>query len=882
MKTNFTIFRLLAVAFVLASSIVNAFSQQTRDQVFIGARPMAMGETFVAIADDGTAIYWNPAGLPYLRKYEINFAYANLLGVGVDNAYLSLFAPVTRRFVLGADWFRLGFDDVANDLGLEFSQNIFHFSFACKLLENLSIGANFKYVNMDGSEDQVAVGKANGTGYDVGLLFSPSDWLGAPFDKLRFGVMVHDVTDTDVTFDNGVSDTILKRNIRYGISYRPLNNLVVGLDLDDRLHVGAEYWLFNTLALRGGWQKDQHTSEGAIFSFGLGLARNLPALERVQTNYAFMDHPASLNTNQFSAGIAFDLFLELIEIEKVEMDDVYASQYKYHSKTSIGKAYVKYNGKTVLKNCKIGTSILPYSDLATGILDLMPGDSLCILPIRAVFAPSVLDAQQTTTPLVATFRISYLSGGRERHAFLTSELTLHKRGTIDWSKGTAQAAAFIDPSDENVNAVAKNILKKYEDDPGAAIPGEENLSQAMQIFNALGEMGIYYEKDPENPYAKAYKSLDKIYYPVETLQRKKGDCDDTSILYAALLESCDIPTALVAVPGHLLMMLDTGILESDRENLLPEASIYYPFNGSFWIPVETTLLADKSFLNAWRAGIQRLRSAKLEEVIEVRRAWRTYQPAILPKQAVADLNLIIGRNGQDPTQATAMIKKEAEAQLTELEQELAQHPDDLNLRKKLALKYARWRWRGDRLNLAKAQYREILALSADAVDSFAVYNDLANIYLLQEKTRLDSANIFYEHALKIARRISSPDTSGIHLNRGTLLLAMDGDTLAAKIYGLVVKDSTDLKGIRNAERYLQFKLIAPNDSVRADAKPKRPPKRVDRKKVGPKISGNKIVRGDRGARGEEIKLAVETAPKNISGWEIDDVFYWALKPRDDK
>ena len=34
-----------------------------REQIFVGTRPLGMGEAFVAVADDGSAIYWNPAGL---------------------------------------------------------------------------------------------------------------------------------------------------------------------------------------------------------------------------------------------------------------------------------------------------------------------------------------------------------------------------------------------------------------------------------------------------------------------------------------------------------------------------------------------------------------------------------------------------------------------------------------------------------------------------------------------------------------------------------------------------------------------------------------------------------------------------------------------------
>lgn len=37
----------------------------------VGARTMGMGGTFLGIADDSTALYWNPAGLAQIRKFEL-------------------------------------------------------------------------------------------------------------------------------------------------------------------------------------------------------------------------------------------------------------------------------------------------------------------------------------------------------------------------------------------------------------------------------------------------------------------------------------------------------------------------------------------------------------------------------------------------------------------------------------------------------------------------------------------------------------------------------------------------------------------------------------------------------------------------------------------
>ncbi|MFQ5627397.1 MAG: hypothetical protein ACE5I1_01450 [bacterium] len=859
--------------FWLILSAPNGFCRQARDNVFIGARQAAMAETFVAIADDGTAIYWNPAGLPALRKYEINVAYANLFGLDLQNTYVSLFAPITRRFVLGADWFRLGFNDIEDGLGLDFSQNVFHFSAAFKLSDFFSLGGNIKVVDMSGSEDNVSVGKASGTGYDLGLLFSPDDRFGALLEKLRFGIMFHDLTNTGVRFDNGATDTIFKRNIRYGAAFKPVNNLTLGVDFDDRIHFGGEFLLFNTLALRGGVQKDLHTSEGAMFSFGVGVSQKAPGFDRVRANYAFSDNSTRLNTSQFSAGIAFDLFPDLIEIVGVEIDDLYASQYKYHSKHPIGKVYVKFNGKQELE-CAIEGSIFKYADRGYIYKKVLAQrDSLYELPVRAVFAPSTLQVSETT-PLVAYLSVSYSSGDRPKREQAPGGLfRLYKRGVIDWAKGNEQAAAFIDPADTTIHAFALAIARQIAgaSEPFFAIPDHQNFSVALHIFNALAEMGVSYREDPDSPYSLHAQGIDLIYYPLETLMRKKGDCDDTSVLLAALLENRGIPTALVALPGHLLMMFDSGIPENDRSKLFPIEDWYYPWRGSYWVPVETTLLNQHSFVQAWRVGREKLRTQKVEEIVSVREAWQTYEPASPPVEGMRGQMTSKGQNGQDPAQDVAALKALAEAELKKLEQQVASNPNDLALRKQLALKYARWPWRGEKLALANTQYREILIRTSDPVDRVAAYNDMANIALLREKANLALADSLYLRAFGIASRIASADTTGIYLNRGTLFLAIGQDSTAATLYALAVEDSSKL-GL--AEHYLGFDFGAVEDSARA-APGNKKKKRVTKRRVKSGVGrGAKISKSKR-KRGEQVRLASRKTTE-ISGWEIEDVFFWAI------
>ena len=71
-------FSLLTAAILLAAGIATA--QDVEDQLeynFLGAgaRANGMGDAFVAVADDATAIFWNPAGLFLLDRPETSFGF---------------------------------------------------------------------------------------------------------------------------------------------------------------------------------------------------------------------------------------------------------------------------------------------------------------------------------------------------------------------------------------------------------------------------------------------------------------------------------------------------------------------------------------------------------------------------------------------------------------------------------------------------------------------------------------------------------------------------------------------------------------------------------------------------------------------------------------
>ena len=70
----------LLLYILIMSSVV-----MSQDQLFVGTRPLGMGGAFIAVADDGNTITWNPAGLPRLRRKEFTSSYADLYAMNITH-----------------------------------------------------------------------------------------------------------------------------------------------------------------------------------------------------------------------------------------------------------------------------------------------------------------------------------------------------------------------------------------------------------------------------------------------------------------------------------------------------------------------------------------------------------------------------------------------------------------------------------------------------------------------------------------------------------------------------------------------------------------------------------------------------------------------------
>lgn len=171
----------------------------------VGARGLAMGSAQVASVSDGTAGYWNPAGLTGVRDVpNINAMHAEYFsGIGKYD-YASIAMPLSgNKRTFGVTAIRFGVDDIPNTLFLvepdgtinynnikSFSSSdyAFLFSLGQRLREsenkNVHFGINAKVIHRSVG----TFAKAWGFGLDAGLQIQANGW--------KFGFVGRDITTT--------------------------------------------------------------------------------------------------------------------------------------------------------------------------------------------------------------------------------------------------------------------------------------------------------------------------------------------------------------------------------------------------------------------------------------------------------------------------------------------------------------------------------------------------------------------------------------------------------------------------------------------------------------------------------------------------------------
>ena len=177
----------LALAALIASPASAQFSlgQQrvgtssgTFLRIGVGARAVGLGESFVAVANDPTAIFWNPAGLASMQRQEVALNHVSWPG-DVNYEHLAYVLPVRR--LGGSLGFQLGVLSTQIEETTElkpfgtgrtfsYSDMVVGASYARRWTDKLLVGAGAKYIREDlGSQINGPVTRA--VLFDMGSIY---------------------------------------------------------------------------------------------------------------------------------------------------------------------------------------------------------------------------------------------------------------------------------------------------------------------------------------------------------------------------------------------------------------------------------------------------------------------------------------------------------------------------------------------------------------------------------------------------------------------------------------------------------------------------------------------------------------------------------------
>lgn len=278
-----------------------------------GARGVGMGDAFVAVASDATALYYNPAGITQSGAGEIHFSHTQWL-VELNHEFAAATWPLSESDAVGLSFTSLHTPDMQVTTETQPMGTGRYFSFgdfavgatyARKLTNQFSFGATVKYV-----EETIDVLKMRALLVDLGTLYATG--LGS----LRFAVAVTNfggqvspagsvapLTGEPVTgFQQYSPPTLFK----IGFAYEPLQDEIHRLttsiqlnhpnDNSENVGLGLEYAYKEIFLVRAGYKinvDEESISAGAGVRIPLSIART-------EFDYAFANFGRLGGVHRFS------------------------------------------------------------------------------------------------------------------------------------------------------------------------------------------------------------------------------------------------------------------------------------------------------------------------------------------------------------------------------------------------------------------------------------------------------------------------------------------------------------------------------------------------------------------------------------------------------
>ena len=269
-------------------------------KIGVGSRASAMGDAFVAVANDASALYWNPAGLSQFKDDQLLFSH-NMWVVDINHDFVGAVYHMDETNTFGVSFTSLSMQDMPVTTEFQpfgtgeyfgYSDMALAVSYSRKMTDQFSFGGTVRYI-----EETLDKLKMRGVMIDLGTYY----WTG--LGTTRFAVAVSNFGNQ--LAPDGQVVLIGKRSnsqwqafspptvFRIGFAFEPyeneFNKITASIQLNhpndnsENVSTGVEYSWKNTFYLRGGYK---FNVEEQNYSFGAGVYVPV-SIANVTVDYAF-------------------------------------------------------------------------------------------------------------------------------------------------------------------------------------------------------------------------------------------------------------------------------------------------------------------------------------------------------------------------------------------------------------------------------------------------------------------------------------------------------------------------------------------------------------------------------------------------------------------
>jgi hypothetical protein len=336
-KFTLIIFGIIATSSIAQSVSKTGTTAATFLEIPVGAKAIGMGGAFVSVANDASSLFWNPAGIASIEKYEAILSHTDWIAE-TNYDYAGLVIPLGSLGNVGFSFTSFSMDDMKvrtvekpDGTGEYFSAGdiAIGISYSRKLSDRFSIGITGKYVqqtiwHMSASAFALDAGTEFRTDLFGGMVIGASMYnFGTPMQMsgrdTRYYISVDDTKmgtndqipanietdswDLPLTFQIGISTNVINTN---NIKLLVAADAIHPNDEYESMNFGMEASLMDLVFLRAGFHNAfMKEAEGGL-SFGVGINSKLVLSNAfLKFDYAYRDFGRLQNVHTFSLGIAF-------------------------------------------------------------------------------------------------------------------------------------------------------------------------------------------------------------------------------------------------------------------------------------------------------------------------------------------------------------------------------------------------------------------------------------------------------------------------------------------------------------------------------------------------------------------------------------------------